>query len=62
MRICTFNGAFASFEENLKGSITAGKLADLVILADDSHDVDSYNIKNNEIVRTVVGGTTMYAV
>ena len=62
MRICTLNGAYASFEENIKGSITAGKLADFVILADNPHDVDPDNIKNIEIVRTVVGGTTMYAV
>ena len=62
MRICTLNGAYASFEEKIKGSISAGKLADFVILADDPHDVDPDNIKNIEIVRTVVGGTTMYAV
>jgi hypothetical protein len=60
MRICTMNGAFASFEEDIKGSITAGKLADFVILADNPHDVDEDEIKNIEIVRTVVGGTTMY--
>lgn len=62
LRICTMNGAYASFEENIKGSITAGKLADFVILADDPHDVDPDQIKNIEIVRTVVGGTTMYGV
>jgi predicted amidohydrolase YtcJ len=60
MRICTMNGAYASFEENLKGSITAGKLADFVILADDPHDIDADEIKNIEIVRTVVGGITMF--
>ena len=60
LRICTMNGAYASFEENIKGSITAGKLADFVILADDPHDVDPDAIKHIEIVRTVVGGTTMY--
>ena len=54
------NGAFASFEENIKGSISAGKLADFVILADNPHDVDPDTIKNIEIVRTVVGGSTMY--
>lgn len=62
MRICTMNGAYASFEEDIKGSITAGKLADFVILADNPYDVDPDNIKNIEIVRTVVGGTTMYGV
>ncbi len=60
LKICTMNGAFASFEENIKGSITAGKLADFVILADNPHDVDPDTIKNIEIVRTVVGGSTMY--
>ncbi len=60
IRICTYNGAYASFEENIKGTITAGKLADFVILADDPHDVDPDHIKEIEIVRTVVGGRTMY--
>lgn len=62
LRICTMNGAFASFEENVKGSITAGKLADFVILADSPADVDPDQIKNIEIIRTVVGGQTMYGV
>ena len=62
LRVCTMNGAYASFEENIKGSITTGKLADFVILAEDPHDVDPDQIKNIEIVRTVVGGTTMYGV
>ena len=62
LKICTMNGAFASFEENIKGSISAGKLADFVILADNPHDVDPDTIKNIEIVRTVVGGSTMYGV
>ncbi len=61
LKICTMNGAFASFEENIKGSITAGKLADFVILADNPQKVNPDTIKNIEIVRTVVGGNTMYA-
>ncbi len=60
LRICTLNGAYASFEENLKGSITAGKLADFVVLADDPHEVDPDQIKEIQVARTVVGGGTMH--
>ena len=52
----TYNGAWASGEEAIKGSITAGKLADYVVLADDPHTVDVEKIKDIQIVRTVVGG------
>ncbi len=53
----TYNGAWASGEEAIKGSITAGKLADYVVLASDPHTVDPEKIKDIQIVRTVVGGT-----
>jgi predicted amidohydrolase YtcJ len=52
----TYNGAWASGEEAIKGSITVGKLADYVVLADDPHTVDVEKIKDIQIVRTVVGG------
>ena len=60
LRVNTLNGAYASFEERIKGSITPGKLADFVVLADDVHTVASDKIKDVKIVRTVVGGTTIY--
>lgn len=56
----SYNGAWASGEEAIKGSITAGKLADYVVLADDPHTVDVEKIKDIRIVRTVVGGTISY--
>jgi len=58
--IGTINGAYCSHEENAKGSITAGKYADFVMLAKDPHDVNPDEIKNITVVRTVVGGKTMH--
>ncbi len=56
----TYNGAWASGEEAIKGSIAAGKLADSVVLADDPHSVPVERIKDIQIVRTVVGGKTSH--
>ena len=52
----TSNGAYASYEENLKGSIEVGKLADLVVLGRDVFKEDPNNIINIPIERTMVGG------
>jgi predicted amidohydrolase YtcJ len=60
LRICTRNGAYASHEEGIKGSITAGKLADFVMLAEDPHQVESSRIKDIAVVRTVLGGRTTH--
>lgn len=60
LRINTLNGAYASREEAIKGSITPGKLADFVVLSEDLHTVDKEKIKDIKIVRTVVGGLTVY--
>ena len=60
LRINTFNGAYASREESSKGSITAGKLADYVVLADDPLQVAPDRIKDIAIVRTVTGGRTVF--
>jgi predicted amidohydrolase YtcJ len=60
LKICTVHGAYASYEEREKGSITAGKLADFVVLAEDPHDVDPDRIKEIGVVRTVVGGHTVH--
>jgi len=60
MQICTVHGAYASFEEDIKGTLVPGKLADFVVLEHDPHDVDPDTIKDIKIVRTVMGGKTVY--
>jgi len=60
LTIATINGAYASSEEQLKGSIAAGKLADFVVLEQDPHDVSPDAIMNIKVNRTVVGGKTVY--
>jgi hypothetical protein len=56
LRIGTLHGARASFEETIKGSITPGKLADFVMLAEDPHTGELDRIKDIRVVRTAVGG------
>lgn len=61
LRVNTINGAYATREESIKGSITPGKLADFVMLAEDPHTIDPAKIKDIKILRTVVGSQTQFA-
>lgn len=60
IRFSTINGAWNTFEEGLKGSIKAGKLADYVVLAEDLYSIDPEHIRNVQIVQTVVGGVVRH--
>ena len=60
MRVLTLNGAYASYEERIKGSLTAGKLADLVVLGRDPRSVPAVEIVNVPIERTMVGGRWVF--
>ncbi|WP_091741745.1 amidohydrolase [Phenylobacterium immobile] len=61
IKVHTLNSAYNSHEEGIKGSITTGKLADFVVLADDPHTVDPDKVKDIQIVQTVTGGRVVYA-
>ncbi len=56
IRLHTINGAYASFEEKKKGSIEPGKLADLVVLAEDIARVPAGELRNLPVLMTVIGG------
>jgi len=56
IRLYTMASAYASFEENIKGSITPGKLADAVVLGADPRKVDPHEIKDIPVEMTIVGG------
>ena len=60
IRLYTWNGAYASFEEGTKGSIEVGKLADLVVLNDSILRVNPSEIKNLKVETTVVDGEILY--
>ncbi|NNL22466.1 MAG: amidohydrolase, partial [Ignavibacteriaceae bacterium] len=56
----TLNSAYASFEENLKGSIEVGKLADFVVLSGDILTINPIEIKNVKVTMTVFDGEIIY--
>ena len=56
----TINGAYASFEENIKGSITPEKFADLVVLDQDPFKTDPSALMSIRVERTMVGGKWVY--
>jgi hypothetical protein len=60
LKMWTWNGAYLMFEEKDRGSIEAGKLADMVVLSKDYEKCPEDEIKDIEALRTVVGGKIVY--
>jgi predicted amidohydrolase YtcJ len=60
IRAYTLNEAYASFEEDVKGSIEEGKLADFVMLSEDIFEIDPKRIGEVEVVMTILGGEEVY--
>ena len=56
----TKNAAFASFEENIKGTLEVGKYADFVVLSENILKVESNQIKDIQVLQTFVGGKEVF--
>jgi predicted amidohydrolase YtcJ len=60
LRSYTINAAFAAFEEKIKGSLRAGKLADVTVFSKDLLTAPEDQIPSTKILYTIVGGTVQY--
>jgi len=60
LRSYTINNAFAAFEEDIKGTLSLGKLADITVLTRDITTVPDDEIKQAKVVYTIVGGKVVY--
>lgn len=60
LRSYTINGAYAGFEEDIKGSLTPGKLADVTVLSRDILTIPEEEIQSTEVVYTIIGGEVVY--
>jgi predicted amidohydrolase YtcJ len=60
IRAYTVGSAYAEFQESVKGTITPGKLADLVILSRDIFKIDPKDIETTKVVMTILDGRVIY--
>jgi hypothetical protein len=60
LRSYTILNAFAAFEEDVKGSLAAGKLADITVLSKDITSVPDEEIKSTRVTYTIIGGRIVY--
>jgi predicted amidohydrolase YtcJ len=60
LRTYTLNVAYSAFEEDIKGSLTPGKLADITVLSRDIMTIPEEDIPEAQVVYTIVGGKVLY--
>ena len=60
IRCATYNGAYSSYEENIKGSLEVGKLADMIVLSDDILAIDPMDIVKLSVELPMIGGEIVY--
>jgi len=60
LRSYTLDAAYGAFEENIKGSIKPGKLADFTVFSQDIMTVDERKLLDTEVVMTILGGKAVY--
>lgn len=60
VRCYTLGSAYAEFQENEKGTLEVGKLADMVILSEDIFTIDPTTIANVKVLTTIVGGRVVF--
>jgi predicted amidohydrolase YtcJ len=60
IRSYTLNGAHAAFEESRKGSLSVGKLADMIVIDRDLRNIPLEQIPQTQVMTTIIGGRIVY--
>jgi predicted amidohydrolase YtcJ len=60
VRAFTYGSAYAEFQENVKGTLEVGKLADFVIISEDIFTIDPVNLRDAKVLVTIVDGKVVY--